>query len=86
MISTLVEKSENGGWRGTYHSDKHIQQQAEKYWNNFKLQRNLINSAIYTQQILKASLYLIEDKLRPYVLKRFNYILHPIQDRKGVLI
>lgn len=86
MISTLVEKLENGVWRGTYHSEKHIQQQAEKYLSNFKTQRNLINNPIYNHQILKASLYLIEDKLWPQVIKRLNYILHPIQKRIAYLI
>lgn len=86
MISTLVEKLENGVWRRIYHSDKHIQQQGEKYLSNFKTQKNLINNPILNQQILKASLYLIEDKLWPQVIKRLNYILHRIQKRTAYLI
>lgn len=65
MISTLVKKLENGVWRGIYHSDKYIQQQAEKYLSNFKTQKNLINNPIYNQQILKASLYLIKINYDP---------------------
>lgn len=73
-------------WRGIHHSDKYIQQQAEKYLSNFKTQKNLINNPIYNQQILKASLYLTEGKLWPQVIKRLNYILHPIQKRIAYLI
>lgn len=85
MISTLAENYRTECEEGLI-SDKHIQQQAEKYVSNFKTQKNLINNPINNQQILKASLYLIEDKLWPQVIKRLNYILHPIQKRIAYLI